>query len=289
MGMDALNKIKMINIVLALLVALVITETGALVVLMNNSSESSDDLEAEKQRAEMAQYLVEISAGIQNELFLMDHATSGAAVELQGKALNDSFARALLNNVTGVSSNIVNVITTDIDGTIVAAEPSRFSNIEGMDIGYQETMRKAFEKGSSAISPLEFVVEGYYAVYMAYPVFDDQGTIVGTVSTLFRPDWMIQNITEAHAIDGLNVMFMQHDGVLLFDPDEDQIGRNTFTDTLYQNFTEIKAIASRMVNESSGSGSYSFEADGEAVRKTVIWTTVGLLGAQWTVAVNRAV
>ncbi|MFA5312024.1 MAG: cache domain-containing protein [Methanomassiliicoccales archaeon] len=284
-----MNKIKMINIVLALLVALVITETGALVVLMNNSSESSDDLEAEKQRAEMAQYLVEISAGIQNELFLMDHATSGAAVELQGKALNDSFARALLNNVTGVSSNIVNVITTDIDGTIVAAEPSRFSNIEGMDIGYQETMRKAFEKGSSAISPLEFVVEGYYAVYMAYPVFDDQGTIVGTVSTLFRPDWMIQNITEAHAIDGLNVMFMQHDGVLLFDPDEDQIGRNTFTDTLYQNFTEIKAIASRMVNESSGSGSYSFEADGEAVRKTVIWTTVGLLGAQWTVAVNRAV
>jgi hypothetical protein len=284
-----LKKIKTINVVLALLVALVIAETGALAVLLNNSSESSDDLEAQKRNAEMSQYLIEISAGIQSELFLMDQATSDAAVELQGNALNDSFARDLLNNITSISSNIVNVITTDVNGTIIAAEPSQFSNLEGMEISYQETMRKAFEQGLAAISPLELVVEGYYAVYMVYPVFDDQGKIVGTVSTMFRPDRMIENITEAHAIDGLNVMFMQHDGVLLYDPDDDQIGRNTFTDPLYENFTEIKNLASRMVNESSGSGSYSFESDGEDVRKTVMWTTVGLLGAEWTVAVNRAV
>jgi hypothetical protein len=284
-----MTKIRTINVMLTVLVALVIVEAGALAMILNDRSGISDDLQAEKQNGEMTEYLVDISAALQKELLSIDRATADAANDLEGSSLNDNHARAVLNDVAIASSNIINVVTTDVDGTILAAEPSEYSGIEGMDIGYQDTMKIALEQGQSAISPLDTVVEGFGAVYIVYPIFDDQGKIMGSISTLFCPGWTMDNITEAQESSDINAMIMQNDGVVLYDPDTDQIGRNTFTDPLYQNFTEIKAIASRMVNESSGSGSYSFQLSGEEVHKTVLWTTVGLMGARWTVAAIRAV
>ncbi|MDD1771973.1 MAG: PDC sensor domain-containing protein [Methanomassiliicoccales archaeon] len=280
---------KNINVILAILVALVIVEAGALAMVWGGMASVSDDLDEQILEVEATQYLVNVSADIQQELVLIDHATSEAATELQGRDLNDSNAGMVLRAVANVSSNIVSVLTTDVNGTILTVQPSSFSNIIGMDISYQDTMELALEQGRSAISPLDWVVQGYYAVYMVYPVFDDEGKINGTIAPMFRPDWMIGNITEAQANDELSIMTLQEDGVVLYDIDEGQIGRNTFTDPIYENFTEIKAIAHRMVDESSGVGSYSFITSGEEVRKEVIWTTVGLLGVQWTVSVIRLV
>jgi branched-chain amino acid transport system substrate-binding protein len=280
---------KDINVILAILVALVIVEAGALAMVWGGKASVSDDLDEKILEAEATQYLVKISADMQQELVLIDHATSEAATELQGHDLNDGNADMVLRAVANVSSNIVSVLTTDVNGTILAVQPSSFSNIIGMDIGYQDTMGLALEQGRSAISPLGWVVQGYYAVYMVYPIFDDEGKINGTITSMFRPDWMVGNITEAQANDELSIMTLQEDGVVLYDVDEGQIGRNTFTDPLYENFTEIKAIAHRMVNESSGVGSYSFISSGDEVRKEVIWTTVGLMGVQWTVSVIMAV
>ena len=280
---------KDLNVILAILVALVIVEAGALAMVWGAKASVSEDLDEQTLKAEAAQYLVNVSAHLQQELVLIDQATSEAATALQGRNLNDSDTEVVLRAVTNISSNIVSVLTTDVNGAILAVQPSSFSNIIGMDISYQDTMKMALEQGRSAISPLDWVVQGYYAVYMVYPVFDDEGKINGTITPMFRPDWMIGNITGGQGNDGLNIMALQEDGVVLYDVDDGQIGRDTFTDPLYENFTEIKAIAHRMVNESSGVGSYSFISSGDEVRREVIWTTVGLLGVQWTVSVIRAV
>jgi branched-chain amino acid transport system substrate-binding protein len=284
-----MTKIRTVNVILTVLVAIVIVEAGALVMISNDRSTISDDLQTEEQKAETVQYLVSISSRLQEELLLIDRATSDAANDLQGSALNDGLTRTVLEGVVNASSNIINVATTDIDGTILAAEPSQYSSIEGAYIGDQDTMKVALERGQPAISSLYAVVEGFNAVYIVYPVLDEQGIIVGTITTLFRPDLVVENITEALESSDISIMVIQDDGVVLYDVDADQVGRNTFTDPLYQNFTKIKEIASRMVNEGSGDDSYSFQRSGDEVCKEIIWTTVGLMDARWSVSAIREV
>jgi hypothetical protein len=281
---------RSINIVLGVLVALVIVEAGALAVVLNDRTSLSNDLRAQTQSAEMTRYLVDLSAGMQHELSLMDQATSKTAADLQGRPLNDSQARTALNEVVNASSAVIDVLTADRNGTVLAIEPAPYAEMEGMNIGADDPIGKLLEQGQPVISSLFLTSEGDRGVFIAYPVFDGQGRAIGAVSTLFRPDRMMENITAALGEEALGAMVLQMDGTVLYDGDASQVGRNTFTDPLYENFTEIKAVASRMVNESSGDGAYSFHPPGEIteVRKAVQWTTIGLLGERWTVAVNRA-
>lgn len=276
--------------ILAVLVVLAIVEAGALAFVLQDRSRGSNELQAQTQKAEAYQYLVGVASDLQDELSRMDRATSAAAAVIYGGPLNSSRARSALNVLTNASSNIINVLTMDRNGTVAAVAPAQYGYMEGMNIGTEEPVEQLLDHGQPVISPLIAVVEGYDAVFIAYPVLDEQGTVVGAVSTLFRPDWTMENITGAQGSGIISAMVMQDDGVVLYDPDVAQVGRNTFTDPLYQNFTEIKVVASRMVNESSGSDSYSFQLPGgtEEVHKTVVWTAVGLLGERWTVAVNRA-
>lgn len=277
------------NMAMAILVAIVFVEAGALAMVWNGSVSDQNELDELSSKAEASQYLLDVSAELQQELVLIDQATVDAAIELQGKTLDGEGVNAVLQDVVNTSSNIVSVLTTDANGTILTIQPSEFSSIIGMDIGYQDTMKVALGLGHSGLSQLDWIVQGYYAVYMAYPIFDDEGRINGSITSMFRPDWMVGNITDGYANDDPGVMVLQEDGVILFDADPGQIGKGTFTDSLFDAYPEIRSIAHRMVNESSGIGTYSFTSSGEEVRKEVTWTTVGVLGVQWTVSVIRAI
>jgi len=275
-----------VRVALAALVAMILVEAAVLAYVVNDRSSISDQLGSESQRAEMASALVNVSAALQNELSVIDRSTSACAMELKGKNLNGTGARDALQSVVNDSSYVYNVITVDTNGTVMAVQPAIYSHLEGRNVSSTDPVRRVFEDGRPIISGLFEVLDGYEAVIVAYPTLDGQGRVNGAVSTMFRPAEMMQNITRM--IDGGRVgsMVMQGDGVLIYDPDGSQVGKNTFTDPIYQDFTEIKRVAYRMINESSGSDSYSFKQTGADVHKDVMWTTVVVLGIRWTVAVN---
>ncbi len=146
-------------------------------------------------------------------------------------------------------------------------------------------VRVVMEQGLPVMSPLLMTLEGYEAVAIGHPIFDAEGTLSGAISSLLRPDQLMESMT-AFTEMGINAMVMQADGLVLYDPDTSRVRRDTFTDPICQGFPQIKAVAQRMVNEISGNDRHSFQQNGGLVEKRVAWTIVSILGERWTIAVN---
>lgn len=276
---------------LVVVIVLAVAEMGALAYVASESARNQAGQEDAYRQMEIVTVAAD-SNGIVNSLLMnIDRTTATVALDLKATGLNGSGARAALDRGLQASDLIVNMVTTDMSGRIIAAQPAQYQHLEGMSIMDQEPIVRMISAQQPVMSPLMLMVEGYHAVFVGYPVFDTEGKINGTVTSLFRPDVMasIAYLSSAQP-HGLGMMVMQGDGVILFDPDPTQIGRNTFTDPMFSAFPQIKNVAWKMVNESTGTDSYVFTIPGKTtpVSKVVVWCTSYLLQANWTVAINRA-
>lgn len=80
---------------------------------------------------------------------------------------------------------------------------------------------------------------------------------------------------------------MQTDGLVIYDVDSEQIGRNVFHDPLYQPFHELIALAKKVAAKQEGTGEYRFFQKGSdaPVTKMAYWKTVGMHGAEWRIVI----
>jgi hypothetical protein len=80
---------------------------------------------------------------------------------------------------------------------------------------------------------------------------------------------------------------IQPNGLLIYDPDPTQVGKNIFTDPLYKSFDDLISFARTVALSTNGAGSYDFYAGGledkTLVKKVAVWDTVGLYGTEWRV------
>ena len=83
---------------------------------------------------------------------------------------------------------------------------------------------------------------------------------------------------------------MQPDGLIFYDQDKMEIGRNLFTDQLYEPFEELRVLGSEISQKESGLGEYSFFSRGmnTVVMKEVKWSSVGLHGTQWRLILTKS-
>jgi hypothetical protein len=83
---------------------------------------------------------------------------------------------------------------------------------------------------------------------------------------------------------------MQKDGLSLYDSDPSQVGKNLFSDPIYQPYPQLLALGKNVVAERFGMGRYVFqniEHNGN-ISKEVYWTSVGLHGNEWRLVAIRA-
>ncbi|NTU43867.1 MAG: hypothetical protein HGA78_12625 [Nitrospirales bacterium] len=80
---------------------------------------------------------------------------------------------------------------------------------------------------------------------------------------------------------------MDKDGRILYDPDADEIGRNLFSDPLYQPYHQLIDFGREVIRKSSGKGGYTFLGAGltKPVKKEAHWATIGLFGTEWRMVV----
>jgi hypothetical protein len=275
---------------LAVAIALVLVEMGALAYVANESAQYKSGQDQANRQLQLISATADCNGMIGSMLLDIDRATSLAAMELKATGLNGTAARAAMDRTLQASDLIIDVVTTDMAGVIIAAQPSSYSHLEGESIMDQEPIAFMIGAQQPVISRLMPMVEGYKAVFIGYPVFDAQGNMTGTVTSLFRPDIMAgRAYNELAKPYGLSLMVMQRDGVILYDPDYAQVGRNTFTDPMFADYPQIKNVAWKMVNESTGIDNYTFTVPGQTtpVSKVVAWCTTYLHNVNWTIAVNR--
>ncbi|KQC07177.1 MAG: hypothetical protein APR55_04200 [Methanolinea sp. SDB] len=229
---------------------------------------------------------------MENTLSGIDASTSDAANALGTTGLSRPRADWVLDHLSGVHPGILTAITFDPDGTVLSAEPEDARVLIGQDIGYQETVSGVLDKKEPMMSRLFPLAQGGYGVVIEYPVFSADGTFSGAVSTAFVPYDMIAPILE-NATDNTPYSFMvlQTDGRILYDPDPEEVGKETLNETLYADFPEIFEVMNQLSVDPSGHTTYSFydTGFGKIVRKECYWETVGLHGMEWRVMIIREI
>ena len=270
-------------------------------------------LSAEDPAPDMLFMLLQIQADVQGSLNDLNSDVSKAVQNLSKTGIDGPAAHEILRKLLETNSNLGEVVTFNKDGKIVAVE-------EAGEAAYrsQEALLSMHSPENLSQNAIKFIdnvlktkepvltqryktAEGINATVLAHPIFSPQDKLLGGIAVTVVPDKLLNalvapklhfDIYNRSNITDFSFWTMHTDGLIGYDRDESQIGKYLFTDPLYQPYPSLLALGERMLAERSGHGSYSFqvkEADERAVTKEVYWTTVGLNGNEWRLAVTRMI
>ncbi len=233
---------------------------------------------------ELPPVLSNVKKLIQDDLNSIDNDIRKAAIEVSTAPLDGAIARQALLALRTRNPNIVDCATVDLDGNMVAIEPVYYAQFEGMYVGDQEHFVRLFKSKKPAMSKVFRAVEGFNSVAIAWPIIAPDGKLCGAVSALVRPESLLTQIIGPQ-VQGFPIDFCVTDteGLTLYDPDFEEIGRNMFTDPLYAPFKELIALGRQTMKYPEGTGAYTFTRTGlkETVSKRATWTSVGLHNTEW--------
>ena len=233
--------------------------------------------------------LGKVTEKVQSELTHADKDFAHATREISSYELTSDSVRNILRGLHTRHSFIVDCCIVDTNGIMIVVEPEEFKSFEGYDISDQAQVQKMYQTHLPVMSNAFMAVEVFQAVDIQYPIFSEDNTFIGALSMLIRPDSMLIDIIKP-IIRGVpvNIWVMQKDGIILYDRNEEEIGRNLFTDEMYKPYENLRALGQEIISSPTGRGSYTFLSDTmtEPVEKLCFWETVGLHDMQWKVVLT---
>lgn len=245
---------------------------------------------AENERYEMQKALFEAEGSAGQDLAAMDTAVTGGAVRIGTLGFNGTETKAELVKM-GAFPWAIDTITVDDQGIINNVEPESFRSVIGENLSDQIHLQRLYSQKVPVMSDVIQSVEGVPAVDIASPVFSPDGKFIGATTLLFNPEQFFEKNTPEKP-DGTpwHIMVMQKDGLVVYEPDTGQIGKNALSDPLFKPFPDLIAFAGKMSRERVGNGTYTFtDGKGMNVTKEAMWTTVGIRGAEWRLVIIRIV
>lgn len=247
---------------------------------------------AKASQEELSGVLMEVKAGVNESLKETESCLSIAAAELSSSGIDTRQARQILRRIINLRKFSLDCATLDSSGRMVLVEPRIFKGMEGSDISRQEHIALLLDTQKPVFSRMFMAKENCYAVSFAYPVFSQAKSFVGAVSLLVRPQFMLEPIIMSIVKrSGNEIWIVQPDGVVVYDEDAEEIGKNIFTDDLYKPYPQLVSFCQIMAKDDSGSGSYRFLLPGlkEAGNKKAVWDTVSINGLEWRIVVASSV
>ncbi len=221
--------------------------------------------------ADLIWSLVQATDAVGANLAEIDRALLNASLALSDAGIEGAEALEVLDGLTELGPWVVDCITIDLNGTIVEVRPVEYQEVRGTSIKDQEHIgRLLFTRRPAGLAYI-MSVEGFYAMDFASPIFDEDGRLIGAVTVLVNSTELFGMALAPYQPGGrAEIWAMTPDGTVIYDSDAEEIGRNTFIDPLFQEFSDLLAVAERVKMERSGKGSY--EIFGTA--RDVFWTTV---------------
>jgi hypothetical protein len=223
----------------------------------------------------------------------IDKELANAASQLSVVNLDELRARKILNDLSKAHGYIIDCAFVDAAGKMVIVEPKEYNQFEAADISKQKHVMVVKQLKKPVLSSVFRSVEGIEAIDFEYPVFSGKGDFTGSVSMLVRQDALFGDTAMPFVWDkSCKVWVMQKDGLIVYDPDPDQVGRNVFSDRFFESFDDLISFSRTVASAKSGGGSYDFYAKGfkdtKVVKKYAVWDTVSLYGTEWRVIVMEA-
>lgn len=272
------------NWLTAVLAVALLTSVTASGLLLSSNSQLSSDNSASATRLQMNSILSQGQLVAQAEIKKLDALAANLGMDLGPHGLNGTATRALMNATMAANANIISILTYNTSGIVIAAEP--YTNVEGRNLSGDVIVQKLLITKMPVMSNVFKTVEGPMGAVLAAPVFDTTGRFIGGVSIVFNHNRMMESKLP-QLLNGTSLTFwsMQNDGLLLYDEDPTQVGKNLLGPD-YAAFPSLQALAWRMVNESSGYGIYNFAPTAQNVVNTeCYWTNTGAHGVSWRLVI----
>lgn len=288
-----MDKLKLSSVVLV--VALIIS-IGAAVYVENQNVTLSDqktvlnsETDSQTTRLEMVSLMSQMQVQAEAELQQMGNSLVSASQQLSTTGLSGDQARAVMSTLAASSPFTIEAATQDLNRTMITVEPAAFHGSEGKTIGPQKWLNTNPNGDiTPSMTPVLALITGKNGVSLAAPVFDENKTLIGTVSLAFDHVALL-NATITPLISGTDyaITVTQTNSTILYDTDSSQIGK-ALTDPIYAAYPELLSFAHRVANEGSGYGTYKFtlnDGSNQVVNKECYWITINAYGGQWRLAI----
>jgi hypothetical protein len=246
---------------------------------------SSDDNNSVNNNGTTPEVLKDVQSAIEQVFNQMrDSLTSGAA-ELAVTGIKEENVRAVLMNFVDSFPYVVDCCYVDTNGIMKYVEPEKYREYEGSDISDQEHIVELLVEHEPIGSNLFYAVEGFWAIDLEYPIFIDQ-KYSGSLSMLIEPKEFLDKII-LPLVSGVPVEFwiMEESGRIVYDPDEEEIGRDIFTDDLYKQYPDLIELARTSLKKDSGEMSYEFYDTGMSriIKKNAYWVSIKTEMISWKI------
>jgi hypothetical protein len=197
--------------------------------------------------------LLSASDAVDFNLSKIETALIDASLALSETGIDGPDAAEVLLNLTKTDPSIIDCVTIDTNGTVHEVKPESFGSVKGENLKQQKQVNDTITTG--LYSGFHFIkaVEGFYAIDSEMPVFDKNGTLIGTVSILFNQTQFFTRVLDPFVTDGKYKMWVgkADDATILYETDSSQILLNR-SSPLYQDYPTLLELFDRMSHERTG-------------------------------------
>jgi len=233
--------------------------------------------------------LVSASDAVSANLTKIETALMDASIALSETGIDGPNAKKVLLRLVLADPSVIDCITIDPPGSVREVEPSSFESIKGENLKVQEHINETLNTRLYSGFHLIKAIEGVYAIDSEMPVFDRNGTFIGTVSFLFNNSQFFESVLASFQPGGNSKIWVSkaEDATILYDTDPSQILLNE-SSPMYQNYPELLVLSDRMSIERTGYGTYEFldQSHGETIKKGCYWTTIPNQGTQMRIVLT---
>ena len=233
--------------------------------------------------------LVIASDAVSANIAKIETALMNASIALSKTGIDGPDAKEVLSRLVLADPSVIDCITIDPTGTVREVEPSSFESVKRVNLKSQDHINNTIKTKLYSGFHLIKAVEGVYAIDSEMPVFDRNGTFIGTVSFMFNNSQFFEKVLSPFQPGGNSKIWVSKadDATILYDTDPSQILLNE-SSPVYQNYPELLELSDRMSVERTGYGTYEFldQSHGEAIKKGCYWTTIPNHGTQMRIVLT---
>ena len=233
--------------------------------------------------------LLTASDAVNSNLSRMETALVDASLGLTGTGIDGPAANAVLRNLTRADPSVIDCVTIDSSGIVLEVQPESFGSVRGENLMGQSQVNDTINRRMYSGIHLINAVEGLQAIDSEMPVFDRNGTLIGTVSLMFNSSQFFGNVLKPFQPSGNSNIWVSRadDAAILFDTDPSQAFFNK-SSSLYQDYPELLSLFHRMSLERTGYQTYDFldEAHSKTIKKGCYWTTIPNRGMEMRIVLT---
>ncbi len=275
------------KIAIILLTVLLVVSVGANVYLASQNASISSQAASDATKVEMSALLSAVQTKTDSEIQRIGDSVIYASQQLTATGISGDGARQIIAALAANSSYIIEAATQNLDRKMMVVEPEAYHKSEGQIIGEQKWLNpNPIGDITPTMTPVIMLITNQSGCSIVAPVFDSNRVLIGTVSSIFDPQAMIDAaIKEAAPNSGYSFSAAQQDGLIVYSGSPDFKGKNPLTDdALAAKYPGVRESAMASATASSGYHSYMVGSQ----PREAYWTTISAYGQDWRLVIHHA-